>query len=67
MFTLNDLYNQVDCQGKVRVMMIEERSGDLKLVYKDDNGLGKCPFEFGEKELVYIWSDRDTTVFEVNE
>lgn len=66
MFTLNDLYNQVDCQGKVKVMLIEEGTGDLREVYRGD-GLSKCPLEYGEKELAYIWSDNGTTIYEVNE
>ena len=65
MFTLNDLLNQVECQGKVRIMVIED-NGDLRQVYKGDN-INNCLIEYKEKELAYIWSDRDVTVYEVNE
>lgn len=66
MFTLNDLLDQVNCQGKSRVMMIEEGTGEFKKVFKGDN-LYNLPYWIGSKELEYIYSDGDTTVYEVNE
>lgn len=66
MFTLNDLLDQVNCQGKSRVMMIEDGSGDIKEVFKGEE-LGNLPYWIGSKELAYIYSDGDTTVYEVNE
>lgn len=62
MFTINDLLDQVDCQGSCRVSLIEE-NGDLKDVYAGE--LGGIPYKYGSKELCYIWSDSGTTVYEI--
>lgn len=33
MFTLNDLLDQVDCQGEVKVLVIEEETGSAREVF----------------------------------
>lgn len=71
MFTLNDLLDQVECQGDF-VIRMNRKNGDIIAVYYG-NDLRRIPYTIGCKELVYIYSDysmlhgRVYTVYEVNE
>lgn len=71
MFTLNDLLDQVECQGDVVVRM-NRKNGDNIEAYHGNN-LRQVPCTIGCKELTYIYSDYDMfnervyTVYEVNE
>ena len=62
MFTLNDLLDQVECQGEVRVLLIEEGNEDIH-----GNDLRQIPYEIAFKELAYIYSKDNCTFYEVNE
>lgn len=64
MFTINDLLDQVNCQGKVRVIMNDEY--DSILVFEGNN-LNSIPYKYGAKELEYIYSEDDVTIYEVHE
>lgn len=74
MFTLNDLLDQVECQGKVVVCMNKE-NGNIVEVFRGSD-LRQVPYYIGCKELAYIHTDYDEsydgikeiyTVYEVNE
>lgn len=65
MFTLNDLLDQVDCQGEVKVNLIDE-CGDTKEVFTGFD-LRQVPYIYGAKGLAYIYSEDDVTVYEVYE
>ena len=71
MFTLNDLLDQVDCQGEVKVLAIGEETGSVGEIFHGSD-LSQVPYSIGCKELVYIYSgigdDSDfCTYYEVNE
>lgn len=55
MFTLNDLLDQVDCQGEVKVLVIDESTGETTEVFHG-NDLKQVPYEIGCRELAYIYS-----------
>lgn len=74
MFTLNDLLDQVECQGEV-VVRINKENGDTAEMFRG-NDLKQVPYPIGCKELAYIYTDYDAsydgigeiyTVYEVNE
>ena len=65
MFTLNDLLDQVECQGEVRVLLIEEGNEDIREVFHG-NDLRKVPYKIARKELAYIYSKDNCTFHEVN-
>ena len=65
MFTLNDLLDQVECQGEVRVILIEEGNEDIREVFHG-NDLRKVPYKIARKELAYIYSKDNCTFYEVN-
>lgn len=74
MFTLNDLLDQVECQGDVVVRM-SKGDGDIVEVFRGSD-LRQIPCYIGCKELAYIYTDYDGsydgieeiyTVYEVNE
>mgnify|MGYP004594131279 FL=1 len=66
MFTLNDLLDQVECQGEVKVLLIEECNEDIREVFHG-NDLRQVPYKIACKELVYIYSKDNCTFYEVNE
>lgn len=64
MFTLNDLLDQVECQGH-SVVRLNRDDGSYKNVYEGD--LRSVPYKYGCKELVYIYTEDDNVYYEVRE
>lgn len=65
MFSLNDLLDQVECQGTSRVFVIDEdEEFVLHQVFKGDD-LRQVPYEIGCKELCYIYAAGDEIYYEV--
>ncbi len=64
MFTLNDLLDQVECLGEVRVLMIEKGTGEIKEVFHG-NDLREIPYKIGCKKLIYIYSKGSCTFYEI--
>lgn len=54
-----------ECQGEVRVLLIEEGNEDIREVFHG-NDLRKVPYKIACKELAYIYSKDNCTFYEVN-
>ena len=67
MFTLNDLLDQVECQGKSKVLMIRDGTGTVEEVFSGTY-LTQVPYCIASKELAYIYNGGDGyTYYEVRE
>lgn len=67
MFTLNDLLDQVECQGKSKVLVIKEGDGEVEEVFSGDY-LTDVPYKYGSMELAYIYNNENGyTCYEVRE
>ena len=53
-----------ECQGEVRVLLIEEGNEDIREVFHG-NDLRKVPYKIACKELAYIYSKDNCTFYEV--
>lgn len=66
MFTIQDLMDQVECQGPVKVIRYNHEDDSHTILYTEIyDGLIKCPIDVRNMELNYIYEMDGFIVYEV--
>ena len=66
MFTIQDLMDQVECQGPVKGVRYNEVKDKKSILYTEEcDGLNNCPNNIRNMELNYIYEMDGFTVYEV--